>query len=153
MRASGPALIVGIGVDTVDLGRFERQLARTPALLTRLFTVPERKLSIASLGARFAAKEALIKALGGSDGISWQDLEVLRGDARVPCFTLTPALVLALEARGGDHVHVSLTHDAGIATAFVVVEARGTAFSGSQDPRAPGPSAQDPSAHDNCDSR
>ncbi|MBP1327331.1 holo-[acyl-carrier protein] synthase [Leucobacter exalbidus] len=117
-------MIIGIGVDTVDLGRFERQLARTPALAARLFTAPERELSIASLGARFAAKEALIKALGGSDGISWQDLEVLRGEARVPCFTRTAALERALQARGGDHVHVSLTHDGGIATAFVVVEAR-----------------------------
>ena len=62
-------MIVGIGVDTVDLGRFERQLARTPALLARLFTAPERELSTASLGARFAAKEALIKALGGSEEI------------------------------------------------------------------------------------
>lgn len=120
-------MIVGIGVDTVDLGRFERQLARTPALLARLFTPSERELSVASLGARFAAKEALIKALGGSDGISWQDLEVLRGEARVPCFTMTPALTRALAARGGDHVHVSLTHDAGIATAFVIAEARGVA--------------------------
>lgn len=117
-------MIAGIGVDTVDLERFERQLARTPALLTRLFTAPERELPLASLGARFAAKEALIKALGGSDGISWQDLEVLRGEARVPYFTMTPALARALADRGADHVHVSLTHDAGVATAFVVVEAR-----------------------------
>lgn len=118
-------MIVGIGVDTVDLERFERQLARTPALLARLFTAPERELSAASLGARFAAKEALIKALGGSDGISWQDLEVLRRENRAPRFTRTPALTQALERLGADHVHVSLTHDAGIATAFVIVEARG----------------------------
>lgn len=117
-------MIVGIGVDTVDLERFERQLARTPALLARLFTPPERELSVASLGARFAAKEALIKALGGSDGVSWQDLEVLRGESRAPAFTMTPALARALAARGADHAHVSLTHDAGIATAFVIVESR-----------------------------
>lgn len=118
-------MIVGIGVDTVDLGRFERQLARTPALAARLFTAPERALSIASLGARFAAKEAIIKALGGSDGVSWQDLEVLRGENRAPQFTSTPALTRALALRGADRAHVSITHDAGIATAFVIIEASG----------------------------
>lgn len=116
-------MIRGIGVDTVDLARFERQLERTPALVARLFTPAERELSIASLGARFAAKEALIKALGGSDGVSWQDLEVLRGDNRVPAFTRTAALERALAARGAHVAHVSLTHDAGIATAFVIIEA------------------------------
>lgn len=116
-------MIVGIGVDTVDLGRFERQLARTPALLVRLFTEPERELSGASLAGRFAAKEAIIKALGGSDGIGWHDLEVLRSQNRVPQFTRTPALERALAARGAHRTHVSITHDAGIATAFVIIEA------------------------------
>ncbi|MHA3684307.1 holo-ACP synthase [Leucobacter sp. HY1910] len=116
-------MICGIGVDTVDLGRFERQLARTPALAARLFTAAERELSVASLGARFAAKEALIKALGGSDGVSWQDLELLRGENRAPAFTRTAPLVRALAARGAHTAHVSLTHDAGIATAFVIIEA------------------------------
>lgn len=116
-------MIVGIGVDTVDLGRFERQLARTPALAPRLFTAAERELSIASLAARFAAKEAMIKALGGSDGVSWQDLEVLRGPNRVPQFSSTPALSRVLAARGANRAHVSMTHDAGVATAFVIIEA------------------------------
>lgn len=115
-------MIIGIGVDTVDLARFERQLARVPALRERLFTPQERELSVASLGGRFAAKEALIKALGGSDGFGWQDLEVLRGPGRAPYFTPTPALVAALAVCGADRVHVTMTHDGGIATAFVIVE-------------------------------
>lgn len=115
-------MIVGIGVDTVDLARFERQLERVPALRTRLFTPDERGLSVASLAARFAAKEALIKALGGSDGIGWQDLEVLRGPGRDPYFTPTEPLVAAFASRGADRAHVSMTHDGGIATAFVIVE-------------------------------
>ncbi|WP_133615623.1 holo-ACP synthase [Leucobacter luti] len=115
-------MIMGIGVDTVDIARFERQLERVPALRARLFTPAERELPAASLAARFAAKEALIKALGGSDGVSWQDLEVLRGPDRAPGFVETVGLTAALGARGAHRAHLSMTHDAGIATAFVVVE-------------------------------
>lgn len=118
-------MIVGIGVDTVDIARFERQLARTPALRERLFTESERGLADASLAARFAAKEALIKALGGSGGLSWQDMAVARDRDRAPGFVSTPGLDAALAARGADRAHLSLTHDGGTATAFVVVESTG----------------------------
>lgn len=121
-------MIIGIGVDTVDIERFERQLARVPALRPRLFTPGERPLSTASLAARFAAKEALIKALGGSDGVSWQDMDVVRGADRAPAFAPTPGLVAALAVRGGDRIHLSMTHDAGLATAFVIVERSGEAY-------------------------
>ena len=132
-------MIIGIGVDTVDIARFERQLERTPALRARLFTEAERALSTPSLAARFAAKEALIKALGGSDGVSWQDLEVQRGEDRAPGFAGTPGLTAALAARGADRSHLSLTHDAGIATAFVIVERAGST--------SPAPGATAPPAH------
>ncbi len=56
--------IAGIGVDVVDLARFERAVARTPKLRDRLFAESERGLPLRSLAGRFAAKEALIKALG-----------------------------------------------------------------------------------------
>lgn len=115
-------MIRGIGVDTVDIARFERQLERTPALRARLFTQAERELPLASLAARFAAKEALIKALGGSVGLGWHDLEVVRDADRAPSFAATSALVAALAGRGADRAHLSLTHDAGVATAFVIVE-------------------------------
>ncbi|MBL3698657.1 holo-ACP synthase [Leucobacter luti] len=117
-------MIIGIGVDTVDIARFERQLERVPALRERLFTPAERELRVASLAARFAAKEALIKALGGSDGVSWQDLDVVRGVDRAPSFAPTPGLAAALAARGAHETHLSMTHDAGVATAFVIVERR-----------------------------
>lgn len=116
-------MIRGIGVDTVQIDRFERQLARTPALVDRLFVGEERGLSARSLAARFAAKEALIKALGGSAGLSWQDMEVRRGAERAPYFLRTVALERALQDRGAHRIHLSLTHEAGVATAFVVVEA------------------------------
>ena len=57
-------MIAGIGVDVVDLARFERSIERTPKLRERLFTEAERPLPVHSLAARFAAKEALIKADG-----------------------------------------------------------------------------------------
>ena len=118
-------MIVGIGVDTVDIARFERQLERTPRLLGRLFTDAEVRLPAPSLAARFAAKEALIKALGGSDGLGWHDMEVVRDRDRAPSFAATPALAAALAARGADRAHLSMTHDGGSATAFVVVESNG----------------------------
>ena len=62
-------MIVGIGVDVVDLARFERALSRTPGLRERLFAEAERELPLRSLAGRFAAKEALMKALGETDGI------------------------------------------------------------------------------------
>ncbi len=116
-------MILGIGVDTVEIDRFEQQLARTPGLVERLFTPTERGLRLRSLAARFAAKEALIKALGGSGGLGWHDLEVVRGVDRAPDFVRTPSLVRELDARGAGRVHLTMTHDGGVATAFVVVEA------------------------------
>lgn len=118
-------MIRGIGVDTVDIARFERQLSRTPSLRDRLFAMRERELPVASLAARFAAKEALIKALGGSGELRWHDLEIVRGPDRSPSFAATPGLADALAARGADRAHLSMTHDAGVATAFVVVERAG----------------------------
>lgn len=122
-------MIIGIGVDTVDIARFERQLARTPALRERLFTPRESGLPTHSLAARFAAKEALIKALGGSAELRWHDLEVVRNGDRTPSFVATPRLTQTLAALGADRVHLSMTHDAGLATAFVIVESSGSAAS------------------------
>jgi holo-[acyl-carrier protein] synthase len=118
-------MIVGIGVDTVDIARFERQLERTPKLRGRLFSTAEAELTVPSLAARFAAKEALIKALGGSAELRWHDMEVVRDRDRAPSFAATPGLAAALSARGADRVHLSMTHDGGSATAFVVVESNG----------------------------
>ena len=73
-------MIIGVGIDVVDVARFAQSLARTPALTTRLFTDDEQRLPSASLAARFAAKEALAKALGAPVGLRWLDAEVHRGD-------------------------------------------------------------------------
>ncbi len=116
-------MIVGIGIDLVDIARFERALARTPRLLERLFAPAERTLRPASLAARYAAKEALIKALGGSDGVHWTEIEVTPEPSGRPWFTLTGSTAEAVASRGITTVHLSLSHDAGLASAYVVAEA------------------------------
>lgn len=115
-------MIIGIGVDLVDVPRFERSLARTPALLQRLFSPGERMLKPRSLAARYAAKEALIKALGGSDGVHWTDIEIASEPSGRPVFALSGSTASAVDARGITALHLSLSHDAGLATAYVVAE-------------------------------
>ncbi len=116
-------MIVGIGVDLVDIGRFERALARTPRLAERLFTEGERRRPARSLAARYAAKEALIKALGGSDGVHWTEIEITSEASGRPWFTLTGSTAAVVAARGITTMHLSMSHDGGFATAYVVAEA------------------------------
>ncbi len=115
-------MIVGIGVDVVDVPRFERSLARTPALRERLFAPAERVLRTRSLAARYAAKEALIKALGGSDGVRWAEIEVGAEPSGRPIFVLSGTTRASVHERGITGLHLSLSHDAGLATAYVVAE-------------------------------
>jgi holo-[acyl-carrier protein] synthase len=114
--------IVGVGIDVVDIARFENSLRRTPGLAERLFTVAEAACPPASLAARFAAKEALAKALGGPANLAWHDAEVVSESSGRPLFTLRGTVASAAEALGAVHVHLSLSHDAGIASAVVVLE-------------------------------
>ena len=115
-------MIVGIGVDIVDVPRFERTIERTPRLLERLFSPAERMLRPRSLAARYAAKEALIKALGGSDGVHWTEIEVTPEASGRPWFTLVGSTADVVTARGITAIHLSMSHDAGLATAYVVAE-------------------------------
>ncbi|KQR21396.1 holo-ACP synthase [Microbacterium proteolyticum] len=116
-------MIVGIGVDVVDVPRFAATLARTPRLLPRLFAPAERVLKPRSLAARYAAKEALIKALGGSDGVHWTDIEVASEPSGRPIFALTGETAATVAGRGITALHLSMSHDAGLATAYVIAEA------------------------------
>jgi holo-[acyl-carrier protein] synthase len=116
-------VIVGIGVDLVDIGRFERTLERTPRLAERLFSERERELKPRSLAARYAAKEALIKALGGSAGVHWTEIEITPEPSGRPWFTLSGSTAEVVARRGITTVHLSMSHDAGLATAYVVAEA------------------------------
>jgi holo-[acyl-carrier protein] synthase len=115
-------VIVGVGIDVVDVARFGQTLERTPALRQRLFTDEERELPLNSLAARFAAKEALAKALGAPQGLQWHDATVLRGDDGRPHLVVNGTVEARAEALGVHAMHVSLSHDAGIASAVVVAE-------------------------------
>ena len=120
-------MIIGVGVDLVDIARFERAMSRTPRLRTRLFSDDERhrdgaELPLRSLAGRFAAKEALIKALGDSGDITWHDMPVVSDPLGDPGFALRGTAAAAVAARGITRIHLSMSHDAGLAIAFVVVE-------------------------------
>jgi holo-[acyl-carrier protein] synthase len=114
--------VIGVGIDVVDIGRFEQTLERTPALRERLFTEQERGRPIASLAARFAAKEALAKALGAPTGMHWHDAEVVSEASGDPQFEMRGTVRARADELGVAGVHVSLSHDAGIASAVVVLE-------------------------------
>lgn len=114
--------IAGIGVDVVDLARFERAVARTPRLKERLFAESERGLPLRSLAGRFAAKEALMKALGDATGVTWHDMEVVSDAEGNPSMRLTGAAAEIAARRGITDIHLSMSHDAGVAIAQVVAE-------------------------------
>ena len=112
------AKILGIGIDVVDIDRFAKSLERTPTMLTRLFTDTESKLSIGSIAARFAAKEALTKALNIKT-LNWREIEIANEDSGKPYFIFHGKVADNLF---GKTVHLTLSHDAGIASAMVIVE-------------------------------
>jgi holo-[acyl-carrier protein] synthase len=112
-------MIDGIGIDVVDIDRFQESLDRTPGLRDKLFTENEKKLSVISLAARFAAKEALYKALSPAYGLSWHEAEVINHPNGKPDFLFRGQIADLVD---GAQVHLSLSHDAGIASAMVVIE-------------------------------
>ena len=122
-------MIVGIGTDLVEVARLEAALERTPTLRDRLFTPAEATLPLESLAARFAAKEALAKALGAPEGLAWHDAEVVVDPDGRPRLELRGSVAAAASAAGVESVHVSLSHDGGFASAFVVLE-RSAGFPG-----------------------
>ncbi|WP_069814535.1 holo-ACP synthase [Streptomyces sp. TP-A0874] len=121
-------MIVGVGIDVAEIDRFAAALERTPGLAHRLFVAGELTLpsgerrGAASLAARFAAKEALAKSLGAPKGLRWTDAEVLteeNGQPRLRVRGTVAARAAELGVRGW---HVSLSHDAGVASAVVIAE-------------------------------
>ena len=115
-------MIVGVGIDVVDVERFGETLDRTPALRDRLFTEQEAQRPMASLAARFAAKEALAKALGAPAGLHWTDAEVLTDDTGRPWLEIRGTVAARAAEVGVRSMHLSMSHDAGIASAVVVLE-------------------------------
>lgn len=115
-------MIVGIGVDVVQVSRFKAQLERTPALRERLFVPTERDLHVRSLAARFAAKEAIAKALGAPSGMNWQHCWIQKDAAGDPYVVLDGSVAEAAQRKGVVHWHLSMSHDGDLATAMVVAE-------------------------------
>lgn len=122
-------MIIGVGIDVAEIDRFAAAMDRTPQLAERLFVHDERWLpdgeprGIASLAARFAAKEALAKALGAPRGLRWTDAEVVTADSGRPSLTVRGTVAACADALGVRTWHVSLSHDAGVASAVVIAEA------------------------------
>ena len=115
-------VILGVGIDVVDVARFIATLERTPRLREKLFTELERDLPDASLAARFAAKEAIAKALGAPGGMRWHDATVLRVPGGAPVVDLTGTVAAQAGLLGVRSWHLSISHDAGIASAFAIAE-------------------------------
>jgi holo-[acyl-carrier protein] synthase len=115
-------MILGIGVDLVDISRFEKAINQTPKLRDRLFTENERELTTQSLAARFAAKEALVKAVGKAKGLSFQGVSVVKNKDGKPSFELTGETKQTVIDQGIDNLHLSLSHDGNMAIAYVVAE-------------------------------
>jgi holo-[acyl-carrier protein] synthase len=126
--------IVGVGVDAVDVVRFRQVLDRRPRIAARCFTESERADATGSadmaqsLAARFAAKEAVMKALGtGIGGFALTDVEVCRTTGKgatrnAPYLRLHGTAAALAGAQGAGTFHLSLTHTDGVAIAFVVAE-------------------------------
>jgi holo-[acyl-carrier protein] synthase len=114
--------VVGVGIDVVDIARFAASLERTPGLREKLFTPSEATRPLHSLAARFAAKEAIAKALGAPGNLLWHDAEVLSEDSGRPVLELRGTVRTRADELGVSSVHLSLSHDAGIASAVVVCE-------------------------------
>ncbi len=123
-------MILGTGIDLSSIGRIKAALERSgDAFLRRVFTAAERQYALAHreperpLAARFAAKEAAIKALGGwAPTMSWQDMEILRAAEGPPVLLLHGGARARADAMGVRAIHVSLTHEADMAAAMVVLE-------------------------------
>ncbi|WP_434595135.1 holo-ACP synthase [Streptomyces sp. A5-4] len=121
-------MIIGVGIDVAEIERFRASMERTPQLAQRLFVAAELTLpsgerrGIASLAARFAAKEALAKALGAPAGLHWTDAEVYVEASGQPRLRVCGTVAARAEALGVRSWHVSLSHDAGVASAVVIAE-------------------------------
>ena len=114
--------VVGVGIDVVDVARFLATLERAPRLAERLFTEPERGVPPASLAARFAAKEALAKSLGAPGNLRWHDATIHRVIGGPPELEITGTVAARAAELGVTRFHLSISHDAGIASAVVVAE-------------------------------
>jgi holo-[acyl-carrier protein] synthase len=121
-------MIVGMGIDVCSIERMRKALERHgDRFFARICTEAERsdltgRDVATALAGRFAVKEAFAKALDGARGVGWHEVQVRRAPSGRPTLTLSGNAVTKMAEFGADAWHVSITHDAGIAVAVVVLE-------------------------------
>jgi holo-[acyl-carrier protein] synthase len=124
-------VIVSIGVDIIEVARIREVLLRTPRFADRVFTAAERAycdsrgaVAAQHYAARFAAKEAALKALqtGWRGGISWQDIEVAAHESGAPYLILSGQALEIFQRTGATATHLSISHTTQHAIAQVVLE-------------------------------
>ena len=121
-------MIVGIGIDVCSIERMRRALERHgDRFFARICSPAEREDLVGrdqatALAGRFAVKEAFAKALDGAQGVGWHEVEVRRAPSGRPILQLSGNAVACVERFGADTWHVSITHDAGVAVAVVILE-------------------------------
>lgn len=124
-------MILSIGIDIIEVYRIRETIARTPRFVERVFTAAERDYcekkgaaAAQSFAARFAAKEAFLKALqtGWRGKITWHDIEIVSTETGVPSLNVTGEAQKILETLGASAVHLSLSHTTEHAVAQVILE-------------------------------
>jgi holo-[acyl-carrier protein] synthase len=124
-------MIVGIGIDVCSIDRMRRALERHgDRFFSRICTDREKgdlmgRDQATALSGRFAAKEAFAKALDGARGVAWHDVEVRRAPNGKPVLEIRGTATEAIQRFGADKWHVTISHDAGVAVAMVVLERTG----------------------------
>ena len=114
-------MILGLGIDLVEIDRLQTQLRENPALAARLFAASEIGLPAASLAARFAVKEALAKAVGDPRLLSWVEIELGKNELGKPELVLTGSTRKNVLRLGVGSMHVSITHTDQTAAAVVIL--------------------------------
>jgi holo-[acyl-carrier protein] synthase len=115
-------MIIGVGVDLVDLSRFENSIEKNPGLIEKIFHSDERDAATRTLAGRFAAKEALIKVFGDSKPMRWHDVRVSKNELGKPEISLFDSTAEYAKSRGIQNLHLSISHDGNFAMAFLVAE-------------------------------
>ena len=124
-------MIISIGIDIIEVARIREVLLRTPRFVERVYTERERAycdsrgaVSAQHYAARFAAKEAALKALqtGWRGGISWQDVEISARESGAPYLIFTGQVLEVFEKFGATQTHLSMSHTTQHAIAQVVLE-------------------------------
>ena len=130
-RPISSSVIVSIGIDIIEVRRVRDTIARTPRFSERVFTKTERAycesrgaVAAQHYAARFAAKEAALKALqtGWSNGIAWQDIEVTAKESGAPLIVFHGRALELYEQSGATAAHLSIAHTSEHAIAEVVLE-------------------------------